>query len=199
MPYDVTILTVQPAVMPRALAGLQTALADGASDLLACWYSEIGALNQIMIIRNGAQSAEQRMAALRNDNPYGIGDLMTATVNETYESFPFIPPMKAGSHGPFFEVRTYLLKPGALTGTLDRWEKALPERLKRSPILAAMHSVSGPIPSFIHIWPYKSLDERHQVRSKAVADKIWPPPGGAGTLLTQQTDIYVAAPFSPIK
>jgi hypothetical protein len=63
-----------------------------------------------------------------------------------------------------------------------------------------MNSVSGLTTQFIHIWPYKSMDERHSVRTQAVKDGIWPPPGGGeATLLNQKNDIYVPTAFSPIK
>ncbi len=62
-----------------------------------------------------------------------------------------------------------------------------------------MYSVTGLTPRFMHIWPYKSLDERHRIRAKAVETGIWPPPGGPDRLVTMQNDIYLAAPFSPIR
>src|SRR4051812_49016722 len=51
MPYEVTIHTVRPATAPRAIAALQGPLTSGPGKLLACWYSEIGALNQVLVIR----------------------------------------------------------------------------------------------------------------------------------------------------
>ena len=51
MPYEVTIHTVRPATAPRAVAAMQGPLAGGPGKLLACWYSEIGALNRILVIR----------------------------------------------------------------------------------------------------------------------------------------------------
>jgi hypothetical protein len=42
--YEVTIATVRPGTHPQALAALDETLA-GDSDLLACWHSDIGALN----------------------------------------------------------------------------------------------------------------------------------------------------------
>src|SRR5580700_5414877 len=48
--YDVTILTVRPGTHPRALEVLGSSLGND-TNLLACWYSDIGAVNQILIIR----------------------------------------------------------------------------------------------------------------------------------------------------
>ncbi len=197
--YDVTILAVRPGTHPQALAVLGKA--DDPA-LLACWYSDIGAVNQILLIRKIADAAadlERRLAVLGSQNPFGIGDFITGMAMDTYVSFDFIAPLQPGSFGPCYEVRTYLLKPGGLSPTRELWRKAVPGRATVSPLLAAMTSVTGAVTRFLHIWPYKSFDERARLRDKAVADGVWPPPGGPGHLLSQQVDIYLPAAFSPIK
>jgi hypothetical protein len=197
--YDVTILTVRPGTHPQALDVLGKT-EDPAR--LACWFSDIGAVNQVMLIRKSADAAaelERRQAALTASNPFGIGDIITAMAMDTYVSFDFIAPLRPGQFGPCFEVRTYMLKPGGLEPTIALWRKAVPGRAAVSPLLAAMTSVTGAVTRFLHIWPYKSFDERARLREKSVADGVWPPPGGPGHLLSQQVDIYLPAPFSPMK
>ena len=198
--YDVTIVTVRPGTHPQALAALGESLAN-ASDLLACWYSEIGALNQILLIRKAADPAatiEARLAMLNATNPFGIGEFITGMAMDTFVSFDFIAPMQPGEFGPCYEVRTYVLKPGGLAPTVELWRNAVPGRSKVSPLLAAMTSVTGAVTRFMHIWPYQSLDERARLRDKAVADGVWPPPGGPSHLASQQVDIYLPASFSPM-
>ena len=199
--YDVTIITVRPGTHPKALAVLKDGLAH-ASDLRACWYSELGALNQILLIREAADPAKtiaDRFAQLNSKNPFGIGENVTGMTMDTYVSFEFIAPLQAGEFGPYFEVRTYVLKPNGLPPTIELWRQAVPGRANVSPLLAAMVSVTGSVIRFIHIWPYKTLDERGRLRAKAVADGVWPPPGGPSHLAAQQSDIYLPAPFSPIR
>ena len=60
MQYDVATITVRPGTAPKAIAKLEAPLTAGHAgrNLLACWYSEIGALNQILIIRNSPNLAE---------------------------------------------------------------------------------------------------------------------------------------------
>ena len=72
-------------------------------------------------------------------------------------------------------------------------------RQKLSPILAAMYSITGDITRFMHIWPYPSLEVRASTRKTAIETGVWPPPGGPDQLLTMHTDIYLPAPFSPIR
>jgi len=199
--YDVTILTVRPGTHPQALAVLGKTL-GAAPGLLACWYSEIGAVNRILILREAADAAaalDRRLAALSSANPFGLGEFITAMTMDTYASFDFVAPMRPGEFGPCYEVRSYVLKPGGLAPTLALWREAVPGRAKVSPLLAAMTSLTGAVTRFMHIWPYRTLDERARLRDKAVADGVWPPPGGPGHLLSQEVDIYLPAAFSPLR
>ncbi|HEX4041122.1 MAG TPA: NIPSNAP family protein [Xanthobacteraceae bacterium] len=199
--YDVTIIAVRPGTHPPALAALGKTLADD-KELLACWYSDIGAVNQILLIRRSPAAAttlDSRLALLKSDSPFGIGEFIVAMAMDTYAAFDFMPPMRAGDFGPCYEVRTYRLKPDGLVPTMELWRKAVPGRSKVSPLLAAMTSVTGEVTRFMHIWSYRSFDERARLRDKAVADGVWPPPGGPGHLLSQQVDIYLPAAFSPMR
>jgi NIPSNAP protein len=199
--YDVTIVTVRPGTHPQALAVLGKSLADD-RNLLACWYSDIGAVNQILIIRKPADAAatlDARFAALGAPDPLGISEYIVAMAMDTYVSFDFIAPLRPGEFGPCYEVRSYVLKPTGLKPTIEAWRKSVPGRMKISLVLAAMTSVTGAVPRFLHVWPYKSFDERARLRAKAAADGVWPPPGGPGHLVSQQVDIYLPAPFSPMQ
>jgi hypothetical protein len=198
--YDVTIVTVRPGTHPQALAVLGKSLADD-RNLLACWYSDIGAVNQILIIRKAADAAttlDARFAALNATNPFGISEYIVAMTMDIYVAFDFIAPLRPGEFGPCYEVRSYVLKPDGLAPTIAAWRKAVPGRMAISPVLAAMTSVTGAVTRFLHVWPYKSFDERARLRTKATADGVWPPPSGPGHLVSQQVDIYLPAPFSPM-
>jgi hypothetical protein len=203
MHYDVTIITVRPGTEQKALARLKETLPSVAGDeLLACWYSDIGSLNRILLIRAAPDVMRihaDREKILRSGNPFGVGEYVVVTSVDTYVSFPFMPPMAAGQYGPVFEVRTYILKPDGLPTTIELWRKWVPGRTKLSPLLAAMHSITGTVTRFMHIWPYANLEERARLRAKAVADKVWPPPGGPDHLTAMQSEIYLPADFSSMR
>jgi len=204
MLYDVTILTIRPGGTPKSLALLNDWIAanKGTGELLACWSAEIGALNRVLLIRGYADEASlgaERAALGAREDRFGVGDLLTGVETDTYVPFDFIEPIKPGAYGPVYEVRTYLLKPGGLPGTMEAWRKSIAERMKLSRVTAAMYSITGLTPRFMHIWPYASLEERQRIRKEAVAKKVWPPPGGPDRLVAQQTDIYVPASFSPLQ
>ncbi len=58
----------------------------------------------------------------------------------------------------------------------------------------------GTASKIIHLWPYKSLDERMAIRSKAEADGIWPPKSGdVVDVLSQENKLMLPAPFSPMQ
>ena len=118
---------------------------------------------------------------------------------DTFVMFPFFQPMKAGQYGPIFEVRTYRLKPNGLAPTIAAWEGSVAGRMKLSPILAAMYSVTGSVTRFMHIWPYPDLVTRASTRKTAIETGVWPPAGGPEQLLAMHNDIYLPAAFSPIR
>src|SRR5262245_49712680 len=199
--YDVTTVTVRPATHQKALSALERVLTNDPA-LLACWYSEIGVLNQILIIRTVSDpmaALENRMTMLKSKSPFGVGEFMTGMTMDTFVAFDFLPPMRPGPHGPCFEVRRYLLKNDGPAPTIELWRKAVPDRSRISPLLTAMTSVTGLVTRFMHIWPYKSVEERGLLRAKAAAEGVWPPPGGPDHLAAQQADIFLPAPFSPIR
>ena len=134
--YDVTVIAVRPGTHPQALDVLGKNLASDTS-LLGCFFSDIGNVNQILMIRTAAAAGaalDSRFAAQNNANPLGIGEYITAMTMDTYVSFDFIPPMRPGQFGPCYEVRNYVLKPGGLPPTIEAWRKSVPGRLKLSPL-----------------------------------------------------------------
>ena len=123
MHHDVTIITVRPGKHPEALARLkETLLSSAGGELLACWYSDIGALNQILLICTAPDTMRihaDRERILRTENPFGIAEYIVGMSVDTFVSFPFVQPMMAGKYGPVFEVRTYVLKPDGLPATIE--------------------------------------------------------------------------------
>lgn len=202
--YDVTVVTTRIAATPKALGILAETLKgpNAHGKLLGCWYCDIGALNRILFIRGFGGEGElvkERAALSKSDNPFGVAELSTTMTMDTYMPFDFVAPIPQGQLGPVYEVRTYLVKPGGLAGTLDSWRKALPARLKMSPLVTAMHTIGGAVPRFMHIWPYPDLAARQKIRADAVKAGVWPPPGGAERLVNQFSDIYFPAAFSPLQ
>jgi hypothetical protein len=95
-------------------------------------------------------------------------------------------------------MRSYTLRAGGTPEMAKSWEKHLPGRTALSPLIGVYTSDIGGLNQWVHIWAYKSLDERVAVRQKAQAQGIWPPPPPSPTI-KQESKILLAAPFSPVK
>jgi hypothetical protein len=204
MLYELQTATVRPGTMPAALERLGQAAPAGppATNAVACWYSEFGPLNQILTIRpypSALELAQAREAALRGPALSAISDLLVELRAEAFAPFPFMRELAPGRLGPFYEVRTYTLKPNALARTIELWAAAIEARTELSPLVAVMYSVTGVLPRFVHIWPYGSLDGRQRLRRRAVELGVWPPPGGPDLLVAQEAAVFLPAPFSPMQ
>src|SRR5476651_2130652 len=108
MPYDVTMVTVRPATMPMAVPALESWLKANPrkGEFLACWTSEIGALNQILLLHHYSSEADlagDRESILRTDNPLGLAEFTAGMEMDSYRMFPFVGAIKPGQYGPVFE------------------------------------------------------------------------------------------------
>jgi hypothetical protein len=173
------------------------------SPLTGFWHTEIGPLNEIIHIwpyKDLADRARIRAEAVKGGNwPPKTAEFIRKMRSEIVVPFPFVPEAQPGKIGPIFELRYYTLKAGTLPDTAKGWEAKLPERMKLSPIVLAGGVEFGRANGFVHIWAYKSLEERARVRDEARKTGVWPPPGGADRLLTQANKIMLPAAFSPLQ
>lgn len=171
------------------------------SELAAFWYSEIGPLNQIIHVWPYADMAERdrvRAEAAKSPHwPPSTGEFLASMNSEIFTPSPVSPELKTGKNGPYYEMRSYMLKPGAVPATIEAWQGAIGERTKLSPLIISMYSEVGALNKHVHVWGYESLDQRQQVRAKAKAEGVWPPKGPGGRLVSQENKILLPAPFSP--
>ena len=59
---------------------------------------------------------------------------------------------------------------------VDAWADGIAEREKLSPLAGCWYSEIGDLNRFVHLWAYRSFDERARVRREARERGIWPPP-----------------------
>jgi len=203
MIYEIATLTLKFGTAPKAIAGVgEYTKASGAKGtLLGCWATEIGDLNQLLVLRGFDDHAgliAERERTFNTSEPFGAGEAITAMTFDSYAPFPFLPPVKPGKYGSVYEIRTYKLKPAGLPNTIAAWAAAVPERVKLSPLVIAMYALDG-APRFTHIWPFASLDARAAVRADSVAKGIWPPKGGPDWLTGElRSTIALPTAISPL-
>ena len=180
------------------------------SPLAAFFHTEIGPLNQIIHIWPYKDLAEREQirdeAVKRGVWPPKIGEFLQEQQTDIFKPLAISPEMKPGNLGPYFEMRTYTLESGELPVLTKAWENAIEERVKVSPVVAIWISEIGGLNKFCHIWPYRSLDERNNVRNQVQASGNWPPSakakregGRAYRMLKQENKIVMPSAFSPLK
>lgn len=206
MIYEVRTYDCRPTTMPEVIKRFGDAYEHRRkySELAACWYTEIGPLNQIVHIWPYESLDERgriRAEAANDPNwPPRIQEFLVNATAEIFVPFPFSPPLQPGRMGPVYEMRSYTVKAaGGIAGTIQRWEGKIGERTKLSPLAVVMHTELGLLNKYVHVWPYESLEQRAEIRRRAVETGAWPPPGGQETLVTQENKILLPTPFSPLQ
>ena len=204
--FELITFTVRVRTVVDALERIEAELAKPqvGGVLMGCWASEIGQLNQIAVLRGYADEhlrQAERERFLLGGGAFGINELISDLRIENYTLFPFLEPLSAGQHGPFYELRVYDLVSSGLQPTLDGWSKAIEARTAEqySPVYAAFYATDGALPRYLHIWPWSTLEQRLQVRAQAVADGVWPPENSGPQLRDMRSTIYLPAKFSPLR
>jgi len=180
------------------------------SELFAFWHTEIGPLNQIIHVwpyKDLEERARIRAAAVKDGVwPPKTAEFIVNQQSDIMIPFDFVPPVKPGKQGPYFEMRVYTYASGELPKLMKCWQHALPARLEFGPITAAWYSELGSLNKFVHIWPYPSLDARNETRTRAQAAGAWPPSVAAKKaglevyqLIRQENKIVMPAAFSPLQ
>ena len=95
-----------------------------------------------------------------------------------------------------YEVRTYMLRAGAVPEFEERYAKRLPARLKHSQLGAFWHTEFGPLNQVVHVYPYDDLNQRTAVRAALAKDPERNAlPGGQDLIVAQESEIMIPAPF----
>ena len=208
MYYELATLTLPFGTAGHAATQVQafSSAPDAKGELLGCWFTDIGVLNQMVVLRGFASLADlqaERDRTHKSSSPFGCGDIYQSLEQHSYQGFPWMKPVRpsaeSGITGPVYEIRTYGIKPGGVQPTIDLWEQYVPPREKLSPCVVAMVALDGPL-RFTNIWAYPTLDARAAARADAVAQGIWPPKGGPAHLTTAMVStIALPTAVSPLK
>jgi hypothetical protein len=198
--YELATLSIGLGMAPKAAEAIAAYAASGAGNLLGCWVSDIGPLNNIAVLRGFADDAElarERDRTLRSSNPFGCAEYLTRLSMDSYAPFPDLPPVETGAFGPVYEIRTYVLKTGGLSPTFEGWAEKLPARTALSKLLVAMYALGG-TPRITHIWPYASTDDRARLRAESVKQGTWPPKSAVWLTPEMHSAIYLPTAVSPL-
>jgi hypothetical protein len=213
MLYEIRTYGVQPHSVPEVEKRFGEAYEARKkySELAAFWHTEIGPLNQIIHVWGYKDLAERdkvRAAAVK-DGALAAED--RGIHRHPAVGHPASVLLRAGDQAREGRARTsrsapYTYKGGELPIIQKTWEAALPGRLKFGPIVTCGYTDLGALSKFIHIWPYKSLDERTKLRDEIRKTGNWPPSalaeksGGRGYHLhAQENKVVMPSAFSPVQ
>lgn len=205
MIYEVRTYNLKPGSVPVFEENFATALParEKYSKLGAFWHTEFGPLNQVIHVWPYESIEERnsiRAEASKDPDwpPKNDPDMYINMESEIYDPAPFMRPMGGDQElGNIYEMRVYTYKPGSMSEVIKRWQAAVPHREEYSPLAAAMSSEIGGLNKWIHIWPYKDLNQRSEVRAEALKNPNWPPPTRE-FLVKQENKLMVPAAFSPM-
>jgi hypothetical protein len=175
------------------------------SSLGAFWHTEFGPLNQVVHVwpfESLQQRQDVRDAMAKDPDLQRMRgtDLIASQESEICIPAPFMRPLGGDQAlGNVYEMRSYTFLPGAIPGLIEAWGKAIPQREEYSPLAAGMFTELGGLNKWIHIWPYKNLEERDRVRAQTREAGVWPPGGSyRESMVKQENKVLIPAAFSPM-
>ena len=203
MIYEVRTYDLKPGTIPQTEEAFAEALPhrEKYSPIAAFWHTDIGPLNQIIHVWGYANLEERdnvRAEANNDPNwPPKVGEYIVNMNSEIWLPAPFMRPLGGDQAlGAIYEMRTYTYQPGSIPELLRRWGASVPFREELSPLAAGMYTEFGDLNRWMHIWPYKDLDQRARIRAESRILPQWPP--GTPGLVSQENKIMVPASFSPM-
>ena len=118
MIYEVRTYTLRPGTVAEfeERFAARLSLREQHSKLGAFWHTEFGPLNQVIHVwpyENTLERSKIRAEAIKRGIwPPKTSEFIAEMKSEIFEPRPYSPPLAPSSQGPYFEMRTYVLKPG---------------------------------------------------------------------------------------
>jgi len=212
MIYRIDTYDLRPRAVPVVESAFEKEYDDIGvpKELLGSFHTEFGPLNQIIQIWSFDRAGDAReleSLSLSSNMIERMGPHLVRIETEMLAPVRFSPELREGSLGPYYELRTYFYPLDQREKLESSWERALPLRnALGSPVAGVWTSLSGAINSLTHLWPYRSLQEREDLRKKVRESGKWPPykldieAGGTGyNLLSQSNKLMLPASFSRLQ
>jgi hypothetical protein len=100
-----------------------------------------------------------------------------------------------------YEMRTYRLYPGKVPDFMRILEEGLPVREKHSKLVGMWSTEIGELNQVVHLWKYKDMAERAQVRQGLREDQEWHKIAAKldPLIMKMENKILTTAPFSPMQ
>jgi hypothetical protein len=181
---------------------------DRYGKLVGYWSTELGALNQVVHLWEYPDLAARASAraGLASDERWVKEYLPLSTpLLEWQENMILTPfdwaPLRATSGMGVYELRVYRLQPGTVAAYGEAMRAALPIRERYSAPVGYWLVEIGPLNTVVHLWPYRDLGHRAEVRRALAADQAWQTALGRlmPLLRSQEAKLLVPTSFSPLR
>jgi hypothetical protein len=211
MIHELRIYTYRQNTVPQAIKDSATLSreirGDAYGKLEGYWFTDIGPLNRVVHLWTYADLNErQRLRAelARNERwmkEYAPLHRDIMVRQDVRLMTPVIGPAAPAEAPNVYELRTYRLKPGAVRKWIGLITGVMPLREKYSKPAGLWITEAGQPNEVVHIWPYKDLNHRAQVRAAAVANPDWMAFISASAPLIDEmhSAIMLPAPHSPMQ
>ncbi|PYM31575.1 MAG: NIPSNAP family protein [Candidatus Rokuibacteriota bacterium] len=152
---------------------------DKYGKLEGAWTTEFGLLNQYVHLWNYPSLDERdrlRAELMKNEDwTQGyvpkIRPMMLAQENKILSPvLPLTPPADAGH---VYELRWYRAQPGKAAEWLGHFKAIMPVREKYSKNVGLWQTEMGQLNEVVHLWAYRDLNHRGEVRGNALKDPEW--------------------------
>jgi hypothetical protein len=171
------------------------------------WGTEFGTLNQVVHLWSYADLNERerlRGDLARNEEwtkVYLAQSRPLVLAQENKILSPQVPLKAPAGDGHLYELRWYRTQPGKAGEWLGHFKGILPVREKYSPNVGLWQTEVGQLNEVVHLWVYRDLNERAQVRGQVMQDPQWQAFLAKGyPLLAEMKSIILSpAPHSPMK
>ena len=193
---------------PRSVSEFEKGFCEKLPERLAyssfggLWHTEAGPLNQVIHIwpyEDLNQRAEVRSKAIADGAwPPNTSQYVDHMQSEVLIPAPFMTPLSERNIGPLYELRIYTYGPGEISKVFEAWAGRIAERERYSPLAGCWTTEIGSLNKFVHLWAYRSFEERMRIREETVLAGIWPPSSGISPL-KQENKILIPADCSPMQ
>ena len=171
------------------------------------WTTEFGTLNQLVHLwsyedLNERERLRKELAkndAWNRDYIPQTRPFLLAQENKILSTvLPFDPPAETGL---IYELRTYRAQVGKLAEWLQHFKDIQPVRQKYSKPVGVWQTEVSQLNEVVHLWSYRDLNHRRDVRSQALQDPQWGAfVAKASPLLAEMRSVILnPAPFSKMR
>jgi hypothetical protein len=211
MIYELRTYTLKPGTLAEVVKNASTISRairkDDYGKLEGYWFTDIGPLNQVMHLWSYADLEERarRRAALAENERWNTEYRPLIRPHLVRQDIrllnPVAGPVAPASAPNVYELRNYRARPGAVRDWVDLIMKYMPLRERYSRMVGMWITEAGQPNEACHIWAYRDLNHRAQVRADVGRDPEWQVfLRESAPLLDEMTStVMLPAPHSPLQ